>query len=177
MATKKKPPSKKKPSKKPKKNPPVANAILSWEDDPASLPNVVPIQRPVPNLSNPRLAIKIAGTAPPAQIYAPGTSQFRFWTVAESLRRAADFWATVVPSSLTWEIGTTLPVHLDVGLDLNAFYSRGGGGDQPGLSFFHETVGGVTYFSAESPEVSCHELGHAVLDALRPELWDAALAE
>jgi hypothetical protein len=155
----------------------VANAILAWEDDPASLPNVVPIQRPVPNLTNPRLAIKIAGTAPPAKNYAPGTSQFRFWATAEALRRAADFWATVVPSSLTWEIGNTLPVHLDVGVDLNAFYSRGGGGDQPGLSFFHDTVGGVTYFSAESPEVSCHELGHAILDSLRPELWDAALAE
>lgn len=164
-------------SAKPKKKAPVTSVILSWEDDPASQPNAAPIQRPVPVLSNPRLAIKIEAPAPPPKIYPRGTNEFRFWAVAESLRRAADYWGGIVPSSFAWEVGAQLPVHIDVGVDLNAFYTRGGGGDEPGLNFFHDTVGGVTYFSAESPEVSCHEFGHAVLDALRPELFDVAFAE
>ncbi|HZW52828.1 MAG TPA: hypothetical protein VFF00_02275, partial [Candidatus Elarobacter sp.] len=46
-----------------------------------------------------------------------------------------------------------------------------------GLNFFHDTVNGVTYYSGESPDVACHEFGHAVLDGLRPELFDAAFAE
>lgn len=160
-----------------KQPPPAANAVLSWEDDPAALPGLSPIQRPVPNLSEARLAIRISGTAPAPKIYARGTNEFRFWVVAEALRRAGDYWAGVVPGSFAWEVGAQLPIHIDEGVDLNAFYTRGGGGDQPGLSFFHETVNGVTYYSAESPEVTCHEFGHAVLDALRPELFDVAFAE
>ncbi|HEV2722967.1 MAG TPA: hypothetical protein VG323_23280 [Thermoanaerobaculia bacterium] len=167
----------KKQSKKTKKPPKAANVVLSWEDDPMSVPGAAPIQRPVPNLSDTRLAVRIEGPKPPPKIYQRGTKEFRFWAAAEALRRAADFWGGIVPGSLTWEIGNQLPIHLDQGVDLNAFYTRGGGGDPAGLSFFHDTVNGVTYFSGESPEVSCHELGHAVLDALRPELWDVAFIE
>jgi hypothetical protein len=34
-------------------------------------------------------------------------------------------------------------------------------------------VEGTTVFTGESPDVVAHELGHAVLDAIRPQLWDA----
>lgn len=154
-----------------------ANVILAWEDDPASTPNPAPIQRPVPNLSNTRLAIRIIGNAPPPRIYQRGTREFRFWAAAESLRRGADFWAGIVPTAFRWAVGANLPVRLDQGVDLNAFYSRGGGNLPAGLSFFHDTSSGVTCFSAESPEVACHELGHAVLDALRPQLFHVAFVE
>src|SRR6185295_11542200 len=69
------------------------------------------------------------------------------------------------------------PVVLDDGVDLNAFYTRGGFGDAPGLHFFHDTVGGRTFFSGESPDVACHEMGHAFLDAIRPQLFDVASVE
>jgi hypothetical protein len=154
-----------------------ANVVLAWEDDPASMPNPAPIQRPVPNLANSRLAIRIQGNTPPPRIYQRGTREFRFWVAAESLRRGADFWAGIVPANFRWMVGATLPVRLDEGIDLNAFYSRGGGNLPPGLSFFHDTSHGVTCFSAESPEVACHELGHAVLDALRPQLFHVAFVE
>ncbi|HKS25886.1 MAG TPA: hypothetical protein VJZ76_24050 [Thermoanaerobaculia bacterium] len=167
--------SKKKPSKK--KKPTAAPAVLAWEDDPLSLPSASPVQRPVPNVSDTRLAIRIEGPKPAPKIYPRGTKEFRYWTTAEALRRAADFWGGILPGAFTWQVGSQLPVHLDEGVDLNAFYTRGGGGDLPGLNFFHETVDGTTYFSAESPEVTCHEFGHAVLDALRPELFNVAFAE
>ncbi len=173
MATKKKLAK----SAKAKKPPKSSTVILAWEDDPASLPATVPIQRPVPKLDDSKLPIHIVDPKPAPKIYARGTKEFRYWAAAEALRRVADYWSGIVPSSFAWQVGAQLPVHLDVGVDLNAFYTRGGGGDQPGLSFFHEAVGGVTYFSAESPEVTCHEFGHAVLDALRPELFDVAFIE
>ena len=82
-----------------------------------------------------------------------------------------------MPSGTSWEIGNTLPVDLDSGVDLNAFYTRGDGEDSPGLHFFHDTVKGRVFFSGESPDVACHEMGHAVLDAIRPQLFDAQTIE
>jgi hypothetical protein len=68
-------------------------------------------------------------------------------------------------------VGSILPVDLDFGIDLNAFY------DRQGLKFFHASAAGRTVFSGESPDVVCHELGHAVLDSLKPQLFDAASLE
>jgi hypothetical protein len=62
-------------------------------------------------------------------------------------------------------------VQLDVGEDFNAYYNR------QSLSFFYGDVDGATVYSGESPDIVCHEFGHAVLDSVRPQLWDAALDE
>ena len=72
-----------------------------------------------------------------------------------------------MPKGTSWQVGKTLPVRLDAGDKLNAVYTRGD------LRFFHTNVGGTMVFTGESPDVVCHELGHAVLDAIRPQLWDA----
>src|SRR5207237_4145036 len=88
-----------------------------------------------------------------------------------ALRRGADFWGALLPRSTRWQPGRTLRVTLDAGVDLNAYY------DRRGLSFFHDTVGRTMVYSGESPDVVCHELGHAVLDTLRPQLWNAASDE
>lgn len=159
-----------------------ASAIVAcWEDDPGD-PNVqpplVPIQVPAPNPSTTPLPYKIAGAAPGgANVYQVGTPQFRYWDAAAALRRTADFWTTIVPSGTSWQIGKVLPVQLDSGEDLNAFYTRGEGGDSPGLHFFHDSVSGRVFYSGESPDVVCHEMGHGVLDAIRPQLFDAQTIE
>ncbi|PYN33122.1 MAG: hypothetical protein DMD98_13105 [Candidatus Rokuibacteriota bacterium] len=144
-------------------------AVRAWEDDPKS--GGKPITRTGPQLGTAPLALAITGPAVPAKLYAPGTRGFRYWTAAEALRRAADFWGALLPRGTSWQPGRTLRVTLDAGVDLNAYY------DRRGLSFFHDTVGKTTVYSGESPDVVCHELGHAVLDALRPELWDAMSVE
>ena len=144
-------------------------AVRAWEDDPKS--GGKPIKRTGPQLGTAPLALAITGPAVPAKLYAPGTRGFRYWTAAEALRRAADFWGALLPRGTSWQPGRTLRVTLDAGVDLNAYY------DRRGLSFFHDTVGKTTVYSGESPDVVCHELGHAVLDALRPELWDAMSVE
>jgi hypothetical protein len=153
--------------------------VSTWEDDPGD-PNTVPapspISVPVPTLSAKPLPSRIGGKAPAAKIYQPGTAEFRYYACATSLRRGSDFWGSISPS-LSWQIGKTLPVILDDGVDLNAFYTRGGFGDAPGLHFFHAAVGTRTFFSDESPDVVCHEMGHAILDALRPQLFDAQTIE
>jgi hypothetical protein len=100
-----------------------------------------------------------------------GSDAFRYWTAVEALERSAGFWASVLPGGTRWFTGGSLPVSLDGGVDLNAYY------DRSELAFFHESVGGITVYSGESPDIVAHELGHAVLDAIRPQLWDAAAAE
>ncbi len=139
--------------------------VSAWEDDPLS--GAAPVRRPVPQLSTRPFPLAIAGERPAAKIHPRGSAGFRYWTAAEALRRAADFWGRHVPAGTTWQPGDPLRVHLDRGVDLNAYY------DRRGLSFFHDTVSRSTVYSGESPDVLCHELGHAVLDALRPQLWDA----
>jgi hypothetical protein len=155
-------------------------AVASWEDDPGDpkLPtHPEPILVPAPRPSATPLPFKISGSTPPVQVYAPGTSKFRFYAAASALRRTADFWGAILPAGSSWQVGKTLPVALDSGIDLNAFYTRGDFGDAPGLHFFHDTVAGRTFFSGESPDVICHEMGHAVLDAIRPQLFDAQTIE
>jgi hypothetical protein len=157
-----------------------AGQVACWEDDPGDPFHGTPpspVLAAAPNLSATTLPFKIAGTAPKPKVYAAGTREFRFFAAAVALRRTADFWGAILSAGFRWQVGKSLPVVLDDGLDLNAFYTRGGFGDSPGLHFFHDSVRGRTFFSGESPDVVCHEMGHAVLDAIRPQLWNAQTIE
>jgi hypothetical protein len=154
--------------------------IAAWEDDPVAAvlenqpPLNQPVQRPEPDFDPPGLPVRIAGPPPaPPDVYKVGTEGFRYWTLADALARAAGFWSRCVPAGTTWQPdnGTHLMAVADEGVDLNAYYDRNG------LHFFHDSVRGKTVYSGESPDVVCHELGHAVLDSVKPQLWDAASIE
>ncbi|MFL5969207.1 MAG: hypothetical protein ACJ74L_06390 [Gaiellaceae bacterium] len=149
-------------------------SILAWEDDPGT-PTTTrhPVTRPIPRLTASSLPLRIRGRQPAAREQEVGTPAFRYWANAEALARAAEFWAQTLPKGTKWfpSNGAQLTVELDEDADLNAFYDRNG------LHFFHGIVDGTTVYSAESPDVACHELGHAVLDALKPQLWDVMSAE
>src|SRR5215467_9608002 len=130
--------------------------INAWEDDPgagAQPSGGQVLQRPVPVLRDAPFPIRIAhpASAPDAKPHPPGTAQFRYWTAAEALRRGADFWGALLPDT-SWEVGSILPVDLDFGSDLNAFY------DREGLKFFHGTCARHTASTEKSP--------HALHDAL-----------
>ena len=145
--------------------------IAAWEDDPQSSSATEPVERPAPVLERPRLGLSLVGSKPPARIHPRGTRAFRYWSAADSLCRGVQYWVRVLPEDARWHIRRPLVVDLDAGRDLNAYY------DRQQLCFFHDTAGGTTIYSGESPDVLCHELGHAVLDAIRPQLWNAASIE
>ncbi|HEY0167535.1 MAG TPA: hypothetical protein VGB75_10885 [Jatrophihabitans sp.] len=152
----------------------LSEVIRAWEDDPGAPPTYrTPILRPQPDLQALPLALRIADLPPSQSGDQPGTVEFRYWAAADALRRAADFWGSLLGDDISWHpsVGDELTVTLDAGEDLNAYY------DRAGLTFFHQSVSGITVYSGESPDVLCHETGHAVLDAIRPQLWDAASAE
>jgi hypothetical protein len=154
-----------------------ATQVNTWEDDPFS--EAVPTQNPplgaplsvtLPVNANPLLQTHILDPQPASGQFPPGTPNFRFWMVTEALARGINFWTPLLPAGTRWSTVNPMHVTLDAGEDLNAFYSRG----DDGLFFFHETVKNRTFFSADSPDVVCHEMGHAILDALKPQLFDAA---
>lgn len=154
------------------------HAIDAWEDDPVSFrieeqpPAAPTVARPQPSMDG-ALPVGVAGKAPEPGVYPAGSPEFRYWTLADALARGAAFWGGCVPAGTTWQPdnGSRLIAVPDEDVDLNAFYDRNG------LHFFHDVVHGVTVYSGESPDVVCHELGHAVLDAVKPELWGATSIE
>jgi hypothetical protein len=155
--------------------------ISTWEDDPFSEATPTPnpavsalvdqaVTAPAPNAA---LSWQIAGAQPAAGQHQPGTPEFRYWTVQESLAGSVGHFVPVMPQGTRWStVQTPLRVNLVAGNDLNARYSR-----FFGLQFYRSDVGTTRIFSGESPDIVRHELGHALLDALRPELFDAASAE
>jgi hypothetical protein len=46
-----------------------------------------------------------------------------------------------------------------------------------GLYFYHQAVRGRVFYSGESPDIATHEMGHAVLDAIQPDLYNAQTIE
>ncbi len=143
--------------------------IAAWEDDPES--GLKPGKRFAPTLSLGVLPLQVSGATVKPSVYAPGTPNFRYWNAADAVRRARDLWKAHLPEAAQWHGGITLDIHVDAGQDLNAYY------DRKSLSFHHDTVKGKTIYTADSPDIVAHEFGHAVLDVLRPDLWDAALDE
>ncbi len=156
------------------KKPARAKEIRSWQDDPGSPDRgAEPVLSRVPDLAKGRLPVTIRDLGPAPRLYDVGTVEFRYWAAAEALQRSAALWGPLLPTGVTWQKsnGRRLPIALDEGEDLNAYYDRNG------LHFFHAPVAGHVVYSGESPDVCAHELGHAVLDALKPQLWDASFIE
>ncbi|MBT9584958.1 hypothetical protein IV102_16565 [bacterium] len=86
---------------------------------------------------------------------------------ASVVKTLADF-EKAYGQPVQWATGNQrLSLSADGGEMLNAYYSRRDGG----LFFFHSTdpVNGKVVYGADSGEVSSHECGHAILDAVRPK--------
>src|SRR3954447_13484965 len=157
-----------------------AQQISTWGDDPFSEavptenpPLAAPIPVNIPTNANPLLQTHILGRQTSPGQFPPGTPDFRFLTVTEALARGINFWTPLLPPGTRWSTVNPMQVTLDAGEDLNAFFSR----DDKGLFFFHQAVRNRIFFSADSSDVVTHEMGHAILDALKPQLFEAASIE
>jgi len=100
-----------------------------------------------------------------------GTPDFLFWQCRQAVLLTVELWEELDGVLKTWSPRVTnpakLPVTFDVEAGLNAFYHP-----QLGLRFFHNTTGTKTTFSGASTDVVAHECGHALLDSVRPQLFD-----
>ncbi|MGP8300210.1 hypothetical protein ACTPOK_20215 [Streptomyces inhibens] len=151
-------------------------SVHVWEDDPGAHPSSrTPITRDGRSLDNGPLAFKIKDSLPGAHSSKEYT--LRYWTASDSLGRAREWFTDpeLGPDIHSWAIPETLPVKLDSGEGLNAKYERDG--HSFGIFFSHRTSRHQTIYSCESPDIVCHEAGHAMLDALQPMLHGLAEPE
>lgn len=111
----------------------------------------------------------------PAQaVYAVGTDNFVAWQSREAAFRTLDVFESIcgpLPGWLGRPARKTLKLIPIAGNDINAYYDRNS------ISFFQAQIGATKVYSGASSDVVAHEAGHAILDALRPDLWNANMIE
>jgi hypothetical protein len=139
--------------------------------------DVMPMRRVTAKRDRPagRAGITLADE-PPQASYPPGSPEFVAWQARQGAILAIEAWEKALGTPLTsWAQDADNPASMlvvsDAGEDLNAYY------DRATLSFFHATKGNTTWYSGASTDVVAHEAGHAILDALRPDLWAVNLLE
>lgn len=112
------------------------------------------------------------GSAAPRPL---GDPQFLFWQSREAALAAVAAYEALDGKKVTrWARSTNrrrLDLQPNAGIDLNAYY------DGESLSFFEYTTGTKTTWSGASTDVVAHEAGHALLDQVRPDLWDSTYTE
>lgn len=137
----------------------------------ASSAPAIRVQPKSPNRPAARAGFSFSNAAPEGT-FAAGTPEFLFWQCREAGLAALHAWETVAGNLTAWQGNRKRLLLLqDAGIDINAFY------DRSSFSFFHRAIGETTFFSGASTDVVAHEVGHGLLDAIRPDLWDAAFLE
>ena len=108
----------------------------------------------------------VEGVAP------PGTPKFLFWQTRDAGIAAVNAWEASAGAHTAWQGNRKkLALLQDAGQDLNAFY------DRASFSFFHQAVAGTTFFSGASTDVVAHEVGHGLLDSVRPDFFSVNFIE
>jgi hypothetical protein len=117
----------------------------------------------------------VPGPMPAQANYAPGTPQFVAWQCRQTALTTLDVYESVCGPLIGWQGSGSKKnlavIHDDPTPDLNAYYNRAS------ISFFHFPVGATLVYSGASTDVVAHEAGHAILDSLRPDLWDVTMME
>lgn len=70
-----------------------------------------------------------------------------------------------------WSATKLLQVMPAAGADMNAYY------DRRSLRFFYYNHKGRNVYFGDSADIVAHELGHAILDAMRPDFWSVQALE
>jgi len=115
----------------------------------------------------------VAGLPEEAE-YADDTPSFIAWQAREAAIRALNAFERVYGPIPGWtgdSRNRTLPLIPNAGTDLNAYYNR------RSVSFFQYMVTGRTVYSGKGMKVVAHETGHAILDAIRPDLFGVNMVE
>jgi len=148
-------------------------AINFIPNDPLTLASM-PIRTQAPRPDRPAGAAGFSIQNPVAEdLFAQGTPDFLFWQCREAALMALETWESLAGTLAEWGIPgpdpTRLPVFPNDGLELNAYY------DRESLRFFEHSTAGKSTFSGASTDVVAHETGHALLDAVRPDLMNRIL--
>ena len=99
-------------------------------------------------------------------IHEPGTPEFQQVNSFLSSNLALDMFEESMGREIPWAFSGPLLVHPHAGEGFNAFYGR----QFHSVNFFDgaDTVNGNMVHGSESMDIVSHEVGHAILDALKP---------
>lgn len=99
-----------------------------------------------------------------------GIAAMTYVTVTNTLNRLIEV-MNDIPNK--WSNTDNLMIYPFAGKSLNASYNR------KKISFFYEKDprDGSWFFTSANPDIVAHELGHAILDSLRPDLWNTMSLE
>ncbi|MEW2360016.1 hypothetical protein [Spirillospora sp. NPDC029432] len=167
--------------------PAVGHRFLIYKQDPsvtrlgvrvAFVPSVV-LNGP----ADARITTQLAGVTPVARnvdgdfVFPPNSPQFDCGHTFAVVRQTLTMYERHhgAPIRFAWNIGGNtdrITVHPRAGVDRNAFYSR----TAKVLKFFHFTPAGQDQpvFTCRSLDIAAHEMGHAILDGLKPGWLGAA---
>jgi hypothetical protein len=154
------------------------------------IPNDPTARDAMPERKQPARANRPAGRAgfnfeshPPEGEFAFDTRDFLFWQSREAALATVEAWEAYAGNLTKWASrSASIQRRIDVSLTfndgetfgprrLNAYY------DQQGVRFFDFNDGTQTTFSGQSTDTVSHEVGHALLDSQRPELFGSSMPE
>lgn len=104
-------------------------------------------------------------------MYEHGTPGFLYWQCREAALRTVALWEELNGSLRRWSRSVRLALHQDHACHGAASYDRNS------VCFSKITAGDDTTFVGASTDVVAHEVGHALLDTIRPELWGLSTFE
>ena len=141
-------------------------------NDPLALAVVPPREQPPrPDPNVPQVGFSYSAAIPEA-VYPVDSAEFRFWQCREAALATLEAWAALAPPPQMWQNGQRLlPLLHDAGRGLNAHY------DRTAVAFLGWETAARNTYPAASTDAVAHEVGHALLDAIRPELWASVYPE
>lgn len=101
-------------------------------------------------------------------LFQPGTPEFQQTQSFVSANLTLNLFEKAMGHKIPWAFEGPLAIHPHAGEGFNAFYAR----QFHSLNFFDgaDPVAGKTIHGSESLDVTSHEAGHAILDAVKPGL-------
>lgn len=123
-------------------------------------------------LEGPRLrmddATSAAADADGNYLFAPGTAGFQQANSFICADKTLDLFEEAVGHTIPWAFDDKLKIHPHQGEGFNAYYLR----LDHSVNFFdgRDDVIGQTFHGSESLDVVSHEVGHAILDGMKPGL-------
>jgi hypothetical protein len=137
-------------------------------NDPSAQGSVPRVQNARPDPPEGRARFALPDGFPPEAVYAVGSSEFLHWQCREAALAALDAWGRIAKPLKRWRSGKRrIRLVPDAGGGLRSSYQAeqiSFGRQPPG-----EPAAGVAI--GASTDAVAHEVGHALLDSLRPDLW------
>ena len=135
----------------------------------ASSPTLI-VENPVPLTT----LLPMRSTGEAGGGYPLGSLQQQAMGLKQIVNEALLYMNSKSPKKITkWAATSNLSLVSRAGTDINAYY------DRSGLKFFYfpDNIRHRTVYAADSRTVVSHEFGHALLDTLRPDLWNVVSDE